>query len=134
MASQNPMLPSPMSAEREAVLRGRLERGETLARPEDQPAVTESIKRRHVKTGKNGHTAHTRRIGQRSKHERDSKFDDDGELREQASEFSDCDRYLSTEPGTAAAALALRMWKAGRELRNVTCSESSKKVETAVDA
>ncbi len=116
MASQNPMLPSPMSAEREAVLRGRLERGETLARPEDQPAVTESIKRRHVKTGKNGHTAHTRRIGQRSKHERDSKFDDDGELREQAREGQ---RYFATEAGTKEAADALRICKAGRGLKDV---------------
>jgi hypothetical protein len=111
-----------MTAEREKIMQGRAERGEQLAQAADQDGVTASIKRQHVKTSKNGYSTQGRKVGVRSKKQNrlqnaDSRFDEGGESIEKPSEFACCDRDLATNPGSQAAADALRIWKAERDLK-----------------
>ena len=113
-------LPSPMSEEREAVMRDRAANGEELAVPADNSGVTESIRRRHTSQRKNGFNATARSVrGPAKALAGDARFTEDGDEIGKASDFTALDRYLATTPGTDSAAHALRLWKQERELK--TC-------------
>lgn len=110
--------PGPMTKRRMALMQKRADAGEPLAVPSDQADIRESIENRarHKSQRRDGvHTA-ARTVGSRSKQTAESKFDEDGEEIEKAGEFVAVDRYLSTTPGTQAAAEALQLWKSQRDL------------------
>ena len=117
MATHSPLLPSPMSEDRVNIMQGRAERGESLAQAEDQPVVTESIRRRHASQRKDGmHTTARSVRGPAKALAGDARFDEDGEPIERVGEFDCCDRYLKTKPGSESAAHALRIWRQQRDL------------------
>lgn len=95
----------------------RASRSESLSQAIDQPGVTESIRSRHASQRMDGiHTA-ARSVGSRpSTVSAESRFDENGEPIEKASDFAAMDRYLGTRPGTESAAHALRIWRDERAL------------------
>lgn len=124
MSTHSPLLPSPMSPEREAVMQARAARGETLSQPSDQAGVTESIRRRHASQRKDGmHVAS--RIARTGTSE--ARFDDDGEPLERSTEWSAADRYLATQPGTREARAALRLWRQSRKPNHAAADNRSER-------
>lgn len=104
-----PLIPLAMDSSRLLLMQQRAERGEPLAQMDDQEQVTASIKKRHAKTGQNGHTVLARSVGHKQKVQvsKIANFDDDGDEIERLTDFTLIDRYLDTKPGTQAALLAL---------------------------
>ena len=99
---QPPLLPSPMTPERLALLQRRLAAGKPLAVRSDNKEVSETMKRNHGLRGKPQPTQY-------------SKYDEDGEEIDDKSAYALLDRYLSTKIGSREAAVALRRFMSSRQ-------------------
>lgn len=64
---------------------------------------------RYKSARKDGHNGETRRIGQRSRETRDSKFDAVGDEVDRETDAVLWDRYFETDPGTGQARRALNV-------------------------
>lgn len=106
-------IPSPMTEARLKTMQQRAAKGIPLAVQSDQPAVTQSIAGRFKKTAKDGFRVMARTIGHKKKCQstKEARFDDEGEAIEEWHQFAAVDRYLATEPGSQAAAVAMRAWR-----------------------
>lgn len=102
MSGKSPLLPSPMTSEREELMRARAAAGEQIAQAADQGGVTESIQRRHASVNKNGFSANARKV-HKTGPTKDAKFDDDGDEIITETDAVLWQKYFATSPGSRAA-------------------------------
>lgn len=106
MSGKSPLIPSPMTPEREELMRTRAAAGEQIAQAADQGGVTESIQRRHASQNKNGFSSNARKV-HKTKPTKDARFDDDGDAIIAETDAVLWQKYFATSPGSSAARSAM---------------------------
>jgi len=102
MSGKSPLIPSPMTSEREELMRKRAAAGEQITQAADQGGVTESIQRRHASQNKNGFSSNARKV-HKTGPTKDAKFDDDGDEIIAETDAVLWQKYFATSPGSRAA-------------------------------
>lgn len=106
MSGKSPPIPSPMTSEREELMRKRAAAGEQIAQAADQGGVTDSIQRRHASQNKNGFSSNARKV-HKTGPTKDAKFDDDGDAIITETDAVLWQNYFATSPGSRAARSAM---------------------------